>query len=117
MRWNVALSGCQPTVRRPMLWRRRAGVPVSCSSSGLHDRELADLVAGIVHLRLDFPKAEPLVRLCRIPRQWRALGLGQGCRQRKNQGLCRMVRDVRGLMMVLLVDMPIEDGHIRIGHE
>src|SRR6266550_3402157 len=37
--------------------------------------------------------------------------------QRKHEPLGGVVRDVPGHLMVLLMDVPVEDGHVLVGHE
>src|SRR6185312_10387332 len=53
--------------------------------------------------------AEAVVAARRVPRERRALGRRAWRGQRKNEGSRCMVRDAPGLVMMLLVDVPVED--------
>src|SRR5438270_7853553 len=96
-----------PRSPRAMQGRRAASYP--------HDRELGQLV--LAALGLDLPEAEPAVRLRRIPCNRRALGHRARRGLRKDERLRRVVLDVRGLEVMLLVDVPIEHGRVPVRHE
>src|SRR5487761_2225777 len=67
--------------------------------------------------RLNLAHAEPFVGLRRVPGQRRAPGLRAGCRQREDQRLGRVVGDVPGHVVVLLMDVAVEHRHVGVRHQ
>src|SRR5258708_3192792 len=60
----------------------------------------------------DLPEPEAAPGLRRITRQRSALGLRERRGQREDERLGRVVRDGAGAEVVLLMDVPVEDGHV-----
>src|SRR5882672_5103170 len=93
--------------------RRRPGL----IASGLRHRVFGDPVRGLFDFRIHFAETESPVGLRRIPGHGLALGLRSGRDQREDQRLRRVVRDMPGHLMVLLVDVAVEHGHVAIRHQ
>src|SRR3989475_7694339 len=66
--------------------------------------------AGLVYGDLAEPESPPRMR--RVPGHRRALRLRQGRGQREDERRRRMVRDLAGPEVMLLVDVPVEDGDV-----
>ncbi|ABA49819.1 hypothetical protein BURPS1710b_2420 [Burkholderia pseudomallei 1710b] len=64
-----------------------------------------------------FAPAEPAIRRGGVPRHRQALVLRAGRGQRKHQRARRVVRDVARHRVVLLMDVSVEHGDVRIGHQ
>src|ERR1700682_6154938 len=80
----------------------------ACIASCLHDRKLGELEPGVLRLRLDVAEAKALIGMRRIPWQRATLRLRAGHGQRKHQPLCRVMGDVPGDLLVLLVNVAVE---------
>src|SRR5262249_5916134 len=79
--------------------------------------QLLYLVPRLLGLRADVSIAQPLIWCRSIPRHRSLLRHGTRSRQREHQRLSRVMSDVARHMMVLLVDMPVEYGHILVRHQ
>src|SRR5690242_11568460 len=80
--------------------------------SSLPYRILSQRKARAFHFSIDLSKTQTPIRRTRIPGQGSAFGRRARRRQRKHQGLRRMVCDPARLVMVLLMNMAVEHGHM-----
>src|SRR5882672_5693453 len=89
-----------------------------CFISCLLDEILGDVVfAGRFGSRLDIAEAQSLVGLCRVPGDRLAFGRGAWGRKREHQRFSRVMRDMPGHVVMLLVDVSVEHRHIGKRHE
>lgn len=88
--------------------RRVTRADPRCPSLQTHDRQFVQLEPLRSVRRVDSPKTQALVGMHGIPGHTSANGLGAGRRQGKYQRLCRVMCDVPGHAVMLLMDVSVE---------
>src|SRR6266853_243487 len=103
-------SGCA-AARRPIVAAPSSNPPnpivhrllSTCIASCLHDGKLGEFELGVLHLRLDVAEAKALIGMRRVPWHRGALWLRAGHGQWEHQPFGRVMGDMPGHLVVLLV--------------
>lgn len=84
---------------------------------GFLDRVFGDAEVRFLHLGLDAAEPQTLVRCILIPGDHDLFGDRTGAGEVPHQAVGRMMGNVPGVMVVLLVDVTIKDDNVVIGHQ
>src|SRR5215467_4673307 len=90
---------------------------MSWSSLSPPDRKFLDFVACFTNFGFNVSEAETLVWFCWIPWDLGLFGNGTRLRQSPHEGFCCVMRNVARHVVVLLMNVAVQHGYIRMGHQ
>src|SRR5690242_8865647 len=92
-------------------------IPSSLDLTPFAHWPLGHLILGLLNIGLYLPVPEPPIRRRSVPRNRSPLWRRPRSRQRKYQRLSGVVSDVAGHVVMLLMNVPVEDGYVLVGHQ